>query len=83
MSDISAAAERVTDGVTGWIFQSGNVDDLARRLAVVRDDAAVRSAGAAAYWEYWRAPHDRRHHAEQLAAIYEAVLARGVPAYPA
>jgi len=83
VSDISAAAERVTDGVTGWIFQSGNVDDLARRLAVVRDDAAVRSAGAAAYWEYWRAPHDRRHHAEQLAAIYEAVLARGVSAYPA
>jgi glycosyltransferase involved in cell wall biosynthesis len=79
VSDVSAAAERVTDGIDGWIFESGSADDLARRLAVVRDNWAIRAAGAAAYQRYWADPHDRSHHAEQLVAIYDAVLARGVP----
>lgn len=76
VSDISAAAERITHGVTGWIFRSGDLDDLIGRLNLLRDDAAVAAAGAAAYDRFWQAPPNRRHHTEQLLSIYATVLAR-------
>jgi glycosyltransferase involved in cell wall biosynthesis len=76
VSDISAAAERVEDGVTGWIFRSGDVTDLMRCLDVVRDDAAVAAAGRAAYQRFWATPPDRQRHTEALLRIYASVLAR-------
>jgi glycosyltransferase involved in cell wall biosynthesis len=76
VSDISAAAERVEHGITGWIFRSGDADDLRRCMAVLHDDAAVRAAGAAAYQRFWSDPPDRARHAAELLSIYAAVLIR-------
>jgi len=78
VSDVCAAAERVTDGVTGWVFRSGDQADLMRCLANLRDDAAVAAAGAAAYHRFWSSPPDRQRHTEQLLAIYHKVLARNL-----
>jgi glycosyltransferase involved in cell wall biosynthesis len=76
VSDISAAAERVTDGVTGWTFRSGDQADLVRAMSMLRDDAAVRAAGNAAWQKFWSSPPDRQHHTSELLSIYARVLAR-------
>jgi glycosyltransferase involved in cell wall biosynthesis len=75
VSDVSAPAERVVDGQTGWVFPSGDREALARIMTLTRDSAVVRAAGAAAFDRYWRRPSDPRRHATDLAAIYEAVIA--------
>jgi glycosyltransferase involved in cell wall biosynthesis len=77
VSDISAASERVEDGVTGWIFRSGDVADLARCMLSAQDDAQVAAAGAAAYARFWADPPDAQHHVRDLLAIYDTVLGRG------
>ena len=75
VSDISAPADRVIDGETGWLFRSGDLDDLVRRMETTRADSLVRVAGAAAYEAYWAAPANPRGHAKELLSIYAAVLA--------
>ncbi len=77
VSDVCAASERVVDGVTGWIFRSGDVEDLARCMLDVQVDSRVAAAGAAAYERFWADPADAHHHVRDLLAIYETVLARG------
>jgi glycosyltransferase involved in cell wall biosynthesis len=74
VSDISAPADRVIDGETGWVFRSGDFADLRRRLEITRDDAAVRAAGAAAYRAYWASPADPGRHTSDLLAIYADVV---------
>lgn len=75
VSDVTAAAERVTDGVEGWHSRSGDVEDLVRCLLLTKDDAKVRAAGRAAYRRFWSNPPVRSNHLRDLEAIYEAVLA--------
>ncbi len=76
VSDVAAPAERITDGVNGWVFRSGDLDSLMQRMHQTRDDALVRAVGAAAYRQYWQAPSDPSRHAQALASIYEAVISR-------
>ncbi len=77
VSDISAAAERIADGETGWIFRSGDPAALLRAISGLRDDATVRAAGRAAHARFWAAPPDRARHTRALLEIYRAVLKRG------
>jgi glycosyltransferase involved in cell wall biosynthesis len=76
VSDISAAAERVVDGVTGWHFKSGDPGDLGRCLTIIRDDKMVARAGRAAYDRYWSNPQTRPRHIHELIEIYDAVHSR-------
>jgi glycosyltransferase involved in cell wall biosynthesis len=76
VSDISAASERVDDGVTGWIFRSGNLEDLTRCMRGVQDPARAAAAGAAAYVRFWDDPPDAQHHVRDLLTIYNTILAR-------
>jgi glycosyltransferase involved in cell wall biosynthesis len=76
VSDISAAAERVADGVTGWIFRSGDQADLLRCMSRLYDDGVVSAAGEAAYRRFWSSPPNRQRHTEALLSIYGKVLAR-------
>jgi glycosyltransferase involved in cell wall biosynthesis len=76
VSDISAAAERVEDGVTGWIVRAGDVTDLVRCLRIASDDGAVAAAGAAAYERWWLNPPTRARHVERLTSVYRAMLER-------
>jgi peptidoglycan/LPS O-acetylase OafA/YrhL len=75
VSDVSAAAERIEDGVTGWRFKSGDADDLARCLAVTAGNGAVRLAGANAYRRYWSDAQTLDSHATGLLSIYRSALA--------
>jgi len=76
VSDVSAAAERVEHGVTGWRFRSGDAADLLRCLTAATHDAAVKSAGQAAYTRFWADPPTSEHHVAGLRAIYDDILAR-------
>jgi glycosyltransferase involved in cell wall biosynthesis len=75
VSDVSAAAERIEDGVTGWCFESGNADDLARCLAMADDDQRIGTVGLEAYRRYWRDAQTPESHAAGLMAIYRSALA--------
>jgi peptidoglycan/LPS O-acetylase OafA/YrhL/glycosyltransferase involved in cell wall biosynthesis len=74
VSDISAAAERVQEGVTGWQFRSGDPVDLARCLRLVENDALMQAAGDAAYRAFWTNAATWRAHAERLIGVYRAAL---------
>ena len=74
VSGISAASERVTDGVEGWHFPAGDVDVLARLLRQAMDNTAVQRAGQAAYDRFWRDPPTRERHCQELLKIYREVL---------
>jgi glycosyltransferase involved in cell wall biosynthesis len=75
VSDVAAPAERMIDGVDGWVFGSGDLDGLVRCMAWTRDDALVASAGAAAYSRHWARKSGPRDHAAALASIYDTVIA--------
>jgi len=74
VSDISAAAERVEDGVTGWHFCSGDGADLARCLKLIDCDTMVRAAGLAAYDAFWRRSESAEMHARRLMRIYRLAM---------
>jgi len=74
VSDVTAAAERVQDGVQGWHMRSGDLDDLVRCLELTKDDARVRAAGQAAYDAFWKHPPTRDNHLRGLIEIYGKVL---------
>lgn len=75
VSDVSAAAERIEDNVTGWRFKSGDEADLIRCLRLTADDAAIGMAGAEAYHRYWSDAQTLDSHATGLLKIYRATLA--------
>jgi peptidoglycan/LPS O-acetylase OafA/YrhL/glycosyltransferase involved in cell wall biosynthesis len=75
VSDISAAAERIEDGVTGWLFKSGDPVDLGRCLSLIHDDRLVARAGQAAYDAFWADPPTGDAHSAGLLRIYRATLA--------
>ncbi len=77
VSDISAAAERIEEGVTGWCFRSGSEDDLARCLKMIEDDRVVRAAGKAAYRAFWSNPETQPGHAGKLVNIYRLAMRAG------
>ncbi len=74
VSDITGAAERVQDKVTGWHARAGDVADLARCLQVVREDSVVSAAGREIYERFWQNPPTLAHHTESLLDIYAEVL---------
>jgi len=74
VSDISAAAERVVPGETGWQFRSGDQKDLTRCLRETLNDEMVAAAGLRAHAAFWREPPTAAHHATGLLQIYRAIL---------
>lgn len=78
VSDITAPAERIEPGVTGWLYRNGDVAELAARMQALRDDSIVRQAGLAAYHRFWAAPPNRARHVRELLRVYEKVLTRNL-----
>lgn len=74
VSDVSAAAERVRDNVTGWVFRSGDRADLARCLMLAGDDARITAASEASYRAFWRDAPTPETHTSSLVRIYQSVL---------
>ncbi len=76
VADGCAGREDVQDGVTGFWFKGGDADDLARVLALTRDDERIARLSAASYASYWANPPTLDRHVERLTSVYRAVLSR-------
>lgn len=74
--DRNAAAELVEDGVTGLVFRSGDVRDLAAKITRLKDGARAAALGAAAHARYWAAPLTVQRHVDATLAVYRAMEAR-------
>ncbi|MDE2362461.1 MAG: glycosyltransferase family 4 protein [Hyphomicrobiales bacterium] len=74
VSDVCAGREEIVDGRTGLWFRSGDVDDLARALTAMADDATVKKMSDAAYAAYWRDPPTLERHVERLLEAYRGML---------
>lgn len=76
VSDVTAAAERITHGRSGWIFESGNEASLASQLRKLSDDQAVDVVGRSAYTDFWNQPDTPtpQRQLKKLQDIYAAVI---------
>jgi len=74
VSDVSAAAERIRDGITGFVFRSGDAAALAGCLAASNDTSRLANMGRNAYEAFWAAPPNRDNHVTRLLEIYGTVL---------
>lgn len=75
VADNCAGSDEVENGVTGLWFKSGDVDDLARALMELREDARVTAMSHAAYRAYWAEPRTLDRHVDGLVSIYQGMLA--------
>ncbi|MGO9134478.1 MAG: glycosyltransferase family 4 protein [Methylovirgula sp.] len=75
VSDACAGSDEVENGVTGLWFKSDDIDDLARALLDLRDDAKVTAMSKAAYRAYWAAPRTLDRHVDALLSIYRGACA--------
>lgn len=74
VSNVTAAAERVDHGVTGWVFESGNAVALAELLRGLHDDASVDRVGNAAHQKFWASAVSPEQYIQQMLQIYDEVL---------
>jgi glycosyltransferase involved in cell wall biosynthesis len=72
--DNCAVTEHVTDGVTGLFFRQGSIDDLTRKIELLRDDALVEKMGRAAHAWYWNNPWTVARHVDALERCYRDLL---------
>lgn len=77
VSDACAARERVVEGETGYVFRSGEVDDLAAKLTRLDDATAIR-LGLETHKRFWADPPSVQRHVDGLIGVYNQVWqARG------
>jgi len=74
VSDGCAGRVEVEDGVTGLWFKGGDANDLARALALTKDDELIKKLSAASYNSYWADPPTLDRHIERLTAVYRGIL---------
>ena len=78
-SRLGAMAEIVRDGATGLLFEAGNADDLAQKMAWAEaNPAALRAMGASARREY-EAKYTPETNYTQLMTIYADAIAAAWP----
>jgi glycosyltransferase involved in cell wall biosynthesis len=76
VSDGCAGREEIEDGTSGLWFRGGDVQDLARALMQIGDDALVARLSRGAYASFWSDPPTLSRHVDRITAIYSAMLAR-------
>lgn len=74
VSDNTTAARAIEHGVTGLLFRSGDIDDLAAQLNILTDARRAAEMGRAAYERYWQRPPTIDRHIEQLERTYRQIL---------
>lgn len=76
VSDQSAAAELVEDGVTGLHFRAGDAKDLAEKIQrLERQPHLARAMGVKAYQRFWQGVDQRRiDRIRQIEACYRKTL---------
>jgi len=76
VSDITAAAYCVRQGIDGLHFQSGNAEHLAAQMLALMDDRVATAMGLAAHKAFWADSSTPPEHVEATRAVYRDVWAR-------
>jgi len=79
VSDASAAAEQVVDGVNGLIYRGGDLGQLESKLRMLQDDILVERLSHGAHERFWADPPTLAKHAESLEMVYRSILRLPVP----
>jgi glycosyltransferase involved in cell wall biosynthesis len=74
VSEDSAAAELVEDGVTGFHLRTGDVGDFCAKLKQLSDGQTATRLGHASYGRYWASPTTIEHHLDHLERVYQEIL---------
>ena len=75
VSDGCAARDLIEDGVTGFLFKHGSIDDLSRKISLLKNDPNISfTMGQAAYNRYWENPCTLERHAKELIKCYSEIL---------
>jgi colanic acid/amylovoran biosynthesis glycosyltransferase len=74
---LAGIPELVGDGESGWLFETGDGEDLARALLDLANDDAERRVRGARGRERVRALHDASRNAGELRDLFAAALADG------
>jgi glycosyltransferase involved in cell wall biosynthesis len=74
VSDITVAADRVENGVSGWVYKADDIFHLARCLAESSNDNLIMAFGRAAYKNFWDSPLSYHAHTKGLIDIYSSIL---------
>ncbi|WNK21199.1 glycosyltransferase family 4 protein [Halomonas piscis] len=76
VSSDCAGSEFIEDGVTGLLFRSGDINDLAEKMRrLANDDALVNRLGKQAYARFWEADLTAQRHVDNLMTCYRHMLA--------
>jgi glycosyltransferase involved in cell wall biosynthesis len=73
VSDACAGREAVVDGETGYVFRSGDVDQLVEIMTAMMDDEKAHAMGAAAHRRFWSDPAGGINYAENVAKVYDTL----------
>jgi glycosyltransferase involved in cell wall biosynthesis len=75
VSDACAASEWVEDGVTGLLFNSGDSEDLLRKILILQENPELAAnLGIAAYDKFWANPPTLSNHVNDLLKCYSDTL---------
>lgn len=75
-SDDTSTVGEIVDGVTGFPFQSKNVNDLAEKMGRFLDDEVTERMSRAAFDRFWANPPTEENHVEKLLKAYEEILGK-------
>jgi glycosyltransferase involved in cell wall biosynthesis len=73
VSDACAGREAVVDGETGFVFRSGDVDQLVEKMTVLLDDHKAHEMGANAHRRFCSDPAGGINYAENVAKVYDTL----------
>lgn len=74
VSDTCAARDFVEDGVTGFWFKRGNLDDLIKKIEYLQNPETAKIMGQTAYTRYWQNPKTIDKHIRELQECYYDIL---------
>lgn len=73
--DACAASDAIIDGETGLLFRTGDQNDLAEKIMLLKNDAVLSARmGLNAYERYWNAPCSIENHVKELTVCYTKIL---------
>ncbi|MDQ0838833.1 glycosyltransferase family 4 protein [Sphingomonas faeni] len=76
-SSCSSAAEVVSHGKTGLVFDAREAASLSEATRVLDDDATAEAMSDSAYQDYWAAPCDMLRFANEMTVLYQNVMKQG------
>lgn len=73
-SNLGGIPEQIDNGITGFLFNPGEVEDLAGKLSILLNDSAMRLAMGKAARKKLERKYSLQDHCQRLLLLYESIL---------